>query len=199
MTIPLSVGASPGQKTTAVIVSLASLVLLTVAAWIFFGPAAAAADDLPHEFGQLHVLVQGAFCLVAAVLTGMLAILLLRAFRSAARLTGTVLEVRGALETRRADLATAPVRLDSRAAGPAGDSAAPTGWRIPLLIAGADPDRPVTLRLRDLAGTLLPSPELHALAAAVESGTRQEAHAASAAEAAALLRRLADDPLARML
>ncbi|MEV7806219.1 hypothetical protein AB0O28_25065 [Microbispora sp. NPDC088329] len=128
-----------------------------------------------------------------------LVVVLLHTFRYGARLTGSVLHVRGTLTSGSADLSTAQVWLDSepeyeRAAD--GEGRRRTGRRIPLLVAQNPSGRRIKLRLRDLDGALLPPRELTALADAVESGTRPEPEAA---EVATVLRRLAHDPLGRLL
>ncbi|WP_432925568.1 hypothetical protein ACQPZZ_33085 [Microbispora sp. CA-135349] len=65
-----------------------------------------------------------------------------------------------------------------------------------MLVAQNPSGRRIKLRLRDLDGALLPPRELTALADAVESGTRPEPEGT---EVATVLRRLAHDPLGRLL
>ncbi|WP_280268747.1 hypothetical protein [Nocardia wallacei] len=103
---------------------------------------------------------------------------LLYVSRRAAWLEGTTLAVRGAYTTRRAELATARVWVDSVAENTAvptgsGTAVVPTGRRIPRLVAqDARTGVTVKLPLRQSNGTLLPAPELHALAASITSGPR---------------------------
>ncbi|MER7134061.1 hypothetical protein [Streptosporangium saharense] len=128
---------------------------------------------------------------VATVLLGGL----LAAFRFRATLTGSVLAVRGAFRTRRADLATAHVWLGSTPeyAG-TGDGSRRTGRDIPHLMA-QDHDGPkVRLHLR-LGNGYLPPDLLAALADAVASNHRTGQEAEHASRTVEVLRRLLTGPL----
>ncbi|RDI54417.1 hypothetical protein [Nocardia mexicana] len=123
----------------------------------------------------------------AAILLGVAVIVPIVAFvghallyvtRRAAWLEGTTLAVRGAYSTRRANLAHARVWVDSVAENTAvstgsGMTVVSTGRRIPRLVAqDVQAGATVKLPLRQSNGTLLPAPELHALAAAITSAPR---------------------------
>ncbi|GII87310.1 hypothetical protein Ssi03_53000 [Sphaerisporangium siamense] len=208
--IRLSVNASTGQKVT---VSIIGLLFLGVLAGIA-GVAALALGRSDPEFRALPAFESGAgafpalavravFAVAALLMIGFLVTMVLGTYRRQAILSGTVLEVRGLLGTRRADLATSRVWIDSEpeyVRNPHGEGTIPTGRRVPHLMA-EDPatGRKVRLRLHSMARTLLPPHELNALADAVGSGTRPEPDAAQATRTATLLRRLADDPIARLL
>lgn len=125
----------------------------------------------------------------------------LRGLRAAAWLEHTTLVVRGAVRTRRCDLATARVTLDSvpeTTTVSSGQSAisVPTGRRLPRLVAyDARTGRSVRLMLveRGNRGWLWPH-KLRALADAVLAAPRPQPEAAWAWRAAATLRAMAGDP-----
>jgi hypothetical protein len=221
----ISVHASRGQKIVASVFAIFFLAVLTViaggGAFVIFGfsllTGNSAADDgnqgfpdgLPPDLttgvddgiGLGTTVFAVLFGLVVLAIALVMIMLLLQTFRHRAGLAGTTLEVTGALSTHRADLANARVRIDSvpEYTRDANDRTVPTGRRIPRLIAQGVSGRPVRLRLHGSDRGLLPPDELIALAAAIESGTRTEPDATQAAETATLLRRLATDPIARLL
>ncbi|GII55703.1 hypothetical protein Pth03_40920 [Planotetraspora thailandica] len=225
----MSVHASRGQKIAASVFAIFFLAALTViaggGAFVIFGislfsggsasdePDPGFPDDLPPDLiggdGSDPGSAIGTGAAVFAVLFGLVLLaialvmlrLLLQTFRHRARLVGTTLEVTGALSTRRADLASARVHIDSvpEYTRDASDRTVPTGRRIPRLIAEDGSGGPVRLRLHGSNRGLLPPDELVALASAVESGPRPEPDASQAAQTAAILRRLATDPIARLL
>ncbi|WP_405086735.1 hypothetical protein [Microbispora sp. NBC_01389] len=202
MSIPLSVGASTGQKTAATVAAAVFLVISGVGARVFLKVADevfAGPDPLNAADGASPGFVMPVVALIALAAVGTIATVLLRTIRYGARLTGSVLDVQGAFTSGSADLATADVWLDSEPEyerRPGGEGRRHTGRRIPLLVAQGPSGPRIKLRLRDMNGALLPPRELTALADAVESGTRPEP---KAAEVAAVLRRLAHDPLGRLL
>jgi hypothetical protein len=157
----------------------------------------------PDNGGMLYggaVVFAAFFALIAMVAAAAVVTFLLQTFRSRATLSGTTLALTGAVSTRRADLASAPVRIDSvpEYVRDPHDRVVPTGRRIPRLIAGSASGRPVRLRLHGRDRGLLPPDELNALADAIESGTRPEPDASYAAYTAAILRHLATDPIGRL-
>lgn len=210
--VQLSVNASTGQKVTVSVIALLFLAVLGgiagVATLVIGGPA----PDFP-ESGSMDTPFDGfpgagvklLFAVIAVLMVGFVGTMVLGTYRRRAVLSGTVLEVRGLLGTRRADLATARVWIDSEpeyVRNPHGEGTIPTGRRVPHLVAEDPGDgRRIRLRLHSMARTLLPPHELNALANAVESGTRagSDVDASQAADTATLLRRLADDPIARLL
>ncbi|MEV7964674.1 hypothetical protein AB0O34_01650 [Sphaerisporangium sp. NPDC088356] len=204
--------ASTGQKVTVSVIALLFLAVLggiAGVATVVLGrptttsPSGGLADSPFDGFPGTGVKVL--FALIAVLMVGFVATMVLGTYRRRAVLSGTVLEVRGLLGTRQADLATARVWIDSEpeyVRNPHGEGTIPTGRRVPHLVA-EDPGngRKIRLRLHSMARTLLPPHELNALANAVESGARpgSDVDASQAANTATLLRRLADDPVARLL
>ncbi|GAA4571160.1 hypothetical protein [Planotetraspora kaengkrachanensis] len=210
----ISVHATTGQKIAASVFGVFFLGILAgvvgVGALVSSAFFAVEADSglpdsmAPDNGGILYggaVLFAGFFALIAMIAAVAVVTFLLQTFRSRATLSGTTLEIRGALSTRRADLASGPVRIDTVPEYVRGsdDRVVPTGRRIPRLIAADPSGRPVRLRLHGRDRGLLPSGELNALADAIESGTRPGPDAAHAAQTAAILRRLATDPIARLI
>jgi hypothetical protein len=203
--IRLSVGASTGQKVFSVIFSLIFLGIFATAGVVaatvigfgdFFG------DSGISEFDGMRPVFAGIFGVVGLLVLAGFVNAMLTTFRTRADLDGSVLSVRGALTTRRVDLARARVWVDSvaeYARDPHHDHMAPTGRRIPRLIAAELPSGPVRLRLRAQRGSFLPPHELQALADAIDSGGRPDPAAAQATQTSTLLRRLATDPLPRLL
>jgi hypothetical protein len=126
----------------------------------------------------------------AVVLSALLLFLVLRLVlgivRAGARLEGTTLVVVRALTTRRCDLATADVSLDSVLVRNGGARVS-----VPLLIArGPRTGATVTLRLRTTAGPLLPPDQVEAVARAIEAGGRDEPAAERTRRVVASLRQL---------
>ncbi|MBE3008317.1 hypothetical protein IL992_03835 [Microbispora sp. NEAU-D428] len=111
-----------------------------------------------------------------------------RVLRFRADLFGTVLVIQGALKAKRFDLSTAHVRLD-----------ATIGRRIPYLQIVESASASGRLYLRDVHTPLMPPDDLLAIAEAIESGRRPEPFAGQAIQTAMTLRRLATDPLARII
>ncbi|RCG32188.1 hypothetical protein DQ384_06700 [Sphaerisporangium album] len=210
----LSVNASTGQKVTVSVIGLLFLGVLGGIAGVaalalrrtesgFAADGFAPSPFDPDVSGFPSTAIKGLFAVAAVLIVGCLVTMVLGTYRRQAVLDGTVLEVRGLLGTRRADLATSRVWIDSEpeyVRSPHGEGNIPTGRRVPHLMA-EDPlsGRKVRLRLHSMARTLLPPHELNALAEAVESGSRADAEASQAARTATMLRRLADDPIARLL
>ncbi|MFI7597206.1 hypothetical protein [Actinoplanes sp. NPDC049681] len=110
----------------------------------------------------------------------------LRTLRTAAWLDGTTVSVRGALRTKKIDLARAEVSGGSYTLRRNVGTSYASVERVPQLIA-RDPDsgRTVTIPLRGIGTAQLPSSELRGLADAMRPGT----------PVAADLRKMADDPL----
>ncbi|MER5420142.1 hypothetical protein [Streptosporangium roseum] len=136
------------------------------------------------------------FLLPPVVVMAVSLISLLGLFRFRAGLQGSVLEVRGAFTRRKVDLARARVWLDSFPERSRARDRGLTGRRTRhlYLFAQEQGASKVLLRLRAARG-FLPPHELTALADAIESGYRPSPEAA---QAAALLRRLATDPTVRI-
>ncbi|SCL19903.1 hypothetical protein GA0070624_1866 [Micromonospora rhizosphaerae] len=213
--LPLSVGASPGQRVFAAIVGVlftaigAAFVLLPMLAdgllrrITGFGdplPSYEDARDLPP--GMLPPDLSGSpsaglgpgrlvgLCGIPFALLGLY--LVLRVLRTAAWLEGTRAHVRGVLGTRAVDLAAAEVTAGA-VGYRAGDEAV---VRVPTLVA-RDPGtgRRVTIPLRGMGLATLPPHELRALADAITAGRptggrHDEAHAL-----AGRLRTMAGNPL----
>ncbi|GAA1310226.1 hypothetical protein Psi02_40240 [Planotetraspora silvatica] len=206
----ISVHATRGQKIAASVFGIIFLGILAgvvgIGALVFSAFVAVDAEPgfpdsiEPDSGGVLYggaVVFAAFFTLIAMVAAAAVVTFLLQTFRGRATLSGTTLELTGALSTRRADLASAHVQIDSvpEYVRNADDHVVPTGRRVPRLIAGSASGRPVRLRLHGRDRGLLPPDELNALADAIESGARPEP---DAAQAAAILRRLASDPVARL-
>ncbi|WP_344951422.1 hypothetical protein [Sphaerisporangium flaviroseum] len=205
--------ASTGQKVTVSVVAFLFLAVLGgitgVAALVLRGSepgrSSSGFTDSPAVAGSGFPVnaVQMIFIVIAVLMVGFVATMVLGTYRRRAILNGTVLEVRGLLGARQADLATARVWIDSEpeyVRNPHGEGTIPTGRRVPHLVAeNPESRRKIRLRLHSMGRTLLPPHELSALAAAVESGERAGPEASQAANTATLLRRLADDPIARLL
>ncbi|MFC4589713.1 hypothetical protein [Sphaerisporangium corydalis] len=143
------------------------------------------------------------FAVIALLMVGFVATMVLGTYRRRAVLDGTTLEVRGLLGTRQADLAASRVWIDSEpeyVRNPNGEGTIPTGRRVPHLVAEDGRNRrKIRLRLHSMARTLLPPHELNALADAIDTGARPGQDAAQATSTSSLLRRLADDPIARLM
>lgn len=216
--IPLSVGASPGQRVFAAVVGVlftafgAVFVLLPVLADRMLSrltgtgdpfPSYDEARDLPpgllppelHDGSTTSALGPARFvglCGLPVVLLGLY--LLLRVLRTAAWLDGTRASVRGALGTRTVDLATAEVR-GGALVHRVGDGAA---VRVPTLIArDRDSGRQITVPLRGMGLAALPPSELRALADAITAGRPTGGRDADAHALAGQLRTMAADPLGR--
>lgn len=110
----------------------------------------------------------------------------LKSLRTAAWLDGTTVAVRGALRTKKVDLARADVSGSSYTLRRDVGTSRASIERVPQLIA-RDPDngRTVTIPLRGIGTAQLPDWELRALAEAIRPGT----------PVAAQLRTMADNPL----
>ncbi|MCT9934126.1 hypothetical protein N5079_28350 [Planotetraspora sp. A-T 1434] len=108
--------------------------------------------------------------------------------RFRADLLGTVLVIQGAMRAKRLDLSSAQVRIDA------------TGVRrIPCLQIFEPPSSSGRLYLRDFRTPLMPPDDLLAIAHAIEAGIRPEPFADQATQTAVTLRRLATDPLTRLI
>ncbi|MGI5162199.1 hypothetical protein [Microbispora sp. CA-102843] len=117
-----------------------------------------------------------------------MAYLSVRVLRYRADLCGTVLVLQGALKAKRFDLSSAEVDMD----------ASPIR-RIPYVRIYDPASGRGRLFLRDVRTPLAPPGDLLALADAIESGRRPEAFAEQATRTATTLRRLATDPVARLI
>ncbi|MFG1868804.1 hypothetical protein [Micromonospora arborensis] len=217
----LSVGASPGQRTMAVLVGVfiaavgAAFVVLPVIAGGLLdrltGPGDPFASyeearDLPP--GMLPPALQdsggrggeagpGLFiglCGLPFVLLGIY--LVLRVLRTAAWLDGSRARVRGALRTRTVDLATARIDAGAVSYRDAGDDSPTAGQRVPIIIATDQQNgRRVTIPLRGMGLGNLPPSELRALADAITTGRPVDGRDGDAHAVANQLRRLAEHPL----
>ncbi|TNH27070.1 hypothetical protein FHG89_18985 [Micromonospora orduensis] len=206
----LSVGASPGQRTVAVVVGVlvaavgAAFVLVPLIAGGLLrrltGPGDAfssyeEARDLPPGMLPPGLRDSGGgadgpspvvgLCGLPFVLLGVY--LVLRVLRAAAWLDGSRVRVRGAFRTRAVDLATA--RIDTGAASyrEVGD---PDRMRS---IIATDPssEQRVTVPLRGMGLATLPPAELRALADAITTGRPADGRDGDARAVADQLRRLA--------
>ncbi|MEV4497539.1 hypothetical protein AB0J84_17825 [Micromonospora arborensis] len=216
----LSVGASPGQRTMAVLfgvfsaaVGAAFVVLPLIAAGLLdrlTGPGDPFASyeearDLPP--GMLPPALQdsgsgggesgpGAFiglCGLPFVVLGIY--LVLRVLRTAAWLDGSRARVRGALRTRSVDLATARIDAGAVSYRDAGDDYPAAGQRVPTIIATDQQNgRRVTIPLRGMGLGSLPPSELRALADAITTGRPVDGRDGDAHVVANQLRRLAEQP-----
>lgn len=209
--VPLAVGAGRGAKVLVLVaggVALGISVLFVATTWLAGGLASAfggVVDDGPAPAGGpgpdvgravdvIGTLMRGVgLCAVPVLLLS--AYLVTRAVRDAAWLEGTTAVRRGALTTRRVDLATAEVRGDAvTRSGTLG------GHRYLYSIAAVtarDPrsGRELTVPLRGRGLRRLPADQLRALAAAIMTG-RDPAGAgyAEAHAVASALARSAADP-----
>ncbi|MEV4415410.1 hypothetical protein [Catellatospora sp. NPDC049609] len=156
------------------------------------GPAPDPGSDIAAGISVIGL--AGAGC---ALLVSLVAVyFLLRVWRTAAWLDGTVLTVRGALSSKTADLSTSIVNGGSRlqAVG-AGDSR--TLHRVQVLQV-ADPRSGVqlTLPLRGAGLAMLPAGQLTALADAITRGRSRTEATESSFVVADRLREFARDPFA---
>ncbi|NUT11309.1 MAG: hypothetical protein HOQ38_12615 [Nonomuraea sp.] len=197
MITPLSVGAGTGQKVFTVLFALLLAAVLggvVTVAGVVLGlfdtvvmSAGDPADPFPDDPAAPPLLI-GGFVLVAVLgIVVLFAVMVLSVFRHSASLDGGTLRVRGAFRTRRADLTRARTWIDS-APAPGGDEPVSSRRRVPLLVAQEEGGPRVRVKLHDARGSLLPPHELTALADAIGTG-----------KTADFLRRLADDPAARLL
>lgn len=158
--IPLS-AAKPQSKGAVIALAVVSVFLLLP----FAGIVASALSNSGGMLAVVGPLVVGVFALVLllAVAWG-----LLRVFRAGARLVGTELVARGAVRTRRVDLATARhVRLTSSGSG------WNAGAAIPTLDASMDAyHRSLTVHFPGARRGYLPRSEVEALVAAIRAGQR---------------------------
>ncbi|MET8528033.1 hypothetical protein [Micromonospora sp. NPDC005172] len=206
----LSVGASAGQRTLAVVTGVlvaaigAAFVLVPLLAGGLLrrltGPGDGFASyedarDLPP--GMLPPALResggdpgrGLFlglCGLPFVLLGVY--LVLRVLRTAAWLDGTRVYVRGALRSRTVDLATAAV--DPGSYREAGEDAPARGDRSAIVVTDRVSGQRATIPLRGMGLSILPPSELRALADAFVAGGAEAAPGARAV--AAELRRLAN-------
>ncbi|MEU7798020.1 hypothetical protein AB0B10_01995 [Micromonospora arborensis] len=216
----LSVGASPGQRTMAVLfgvfiatVGAAFVVLPLIAGRLLdrlTGPGDPFASyeearDLPP--GMLPPALQdsgngggasgpGLFiglCGLPFVVLGIY--LVLRVLRTAAWLDGSRARVRGAFRTRSVDLATARIDAGAVSYRDARDDYPEAGQRVPTIIAtDQENGRRVTIPLRGMGLGSLPPSELRALADAITTGRPVDGRDGDAHAVANQLRRLAEQP-----
>ncbi|MGI5525647.1 hypothetical protein ACQEUX_32545 [Micromonospora sp. CA-259024] len=214
----LSVGASPGQRTVAVVtgvlvgaVGVASVALPLIAGGLLrrlTGPGDTFASyeearDLPpgllppglRDAGGGDQAGPGPFiglCGLPFVLLGVY--LVLRVLRTAAWLDGSRVRVRGAFRTRTVDLATARIDAGPESYREAGDDASAGGRRVRTIIAtDQESTRRVTIPLRGMGLDSLPPSELRALADAMTTG-RVDGRDGDARAVAAHLHHLAEHP-----
>jgi hypothetical protein len=116
--------------------------------------------------------------------------LALSALRTTAWLEGTRATVRGALRTRTADLATAPVTAGVRTYRRNRNTSREATEQVPTLIAKDPAGRDVTIPLHGIGLTQLPPAELRALAEALAANPDRDARTV-----ATQLRAMADNPL----
>ncbi|WUR60944.1 hypothetical protein OHS32_06010 [Micromonospora chokoriensis] len=215
----LSVGASPAQRTVAVLsgVFVATLGVAFVALPLLAGgllrrltgPGDAFASyeearDLPpgmlppglrdsaggaDQSGSVPVV---GLCGLPFVLLGVY--LVLRVLRTAAWLDGSRIRVRGAFRTRSVDLATA--RIDADGVPHRGDDAPMVGQRLRSAVVAVDRSGAprVVIPLRGMGLDSLPPSELRALADAITTGRPADGRDDAAHAVAAHLNRLAAHP-----
>ncbi|MGC4749065.1 hypothetical protein ACLQ28_25890 [Micromonospora sp. DT201] len=214
----LSVGASPSQRTMAVLggvfiaaVGAAFVVLPLIAGGLLSGLAGPGdplssyeeARDLPP--GMLPPVLQdsggggeqagpGLFiglCGLPFVLLGIY--LVLRVLRTAAWLDGSRARVRGAILSRSVDLATARIDAGEVSYRDAEDDFPARGQRVPTIIATDQASgRRVTIPLRGMGLGILPPSELRALAEAITTGRPVDGRDGDAHAVANQLRRLSE-------
>lgn len=210
----LSIGASSAMKVLAITIGIVligvSVFVALVAYGITYGAQTVINSSLndgrwhldengklvPGPGGQEPVsgataLIGGAGALCALIVVLIAGYLILRAIRTAAWIEGSVLHVRGALRTKRQDLATATVSGGSRLQS-AGDRSV---QRVELITA-TDPatGRSVTLPLRGAGLSLLPAEQLRLLANAITNQRVRSGPDDTAFIVAERLRGFADDP-----
>lgn len=158
--VPLSAGKPQSKRAVIALVVVGVFVLLP-----FGGIVASALSKSSGALAVVGPLVVGVLGLVllVAVVWG-----LLRVFRAGAQLIGTELVARGAVRTRRVDLATARhVRLTSSGSG------WKAGAAIPTLDVHMDADqRSLTVYFTGARRGYLPRSEVEALVAAIRAGQR---------------------------
>ncbi|MGC4809115.1 hypothetical protein ACLQ29_01115 [Micromonospora sp. DT228] len=214
----LSVGASPAQRTWAVVVGVfitavaSAFVVLPLIAGGVLGRLSGPGDpfssyeearDLPPGMLPPALRDGGAeqagpspfigLCGLPFVLLGIY--LVLRVLRTAAWLDGSHVRVRGALRTRRVDLATARIDAAALSDREAADDFPADRRRAPAIIATDHPEgRRVTVPLQGMGLTSLPPSELRALADAITTGRPVDGRDGDAHAVARQLRRLAEHP-----
>ncbi|MEO3770177.1 hypothetical protein [Micromonospora sp. B9E7] len=217
----LSVGASPAQRTVAVLsgvfvatVGVAFVALPLLAGGLLrrlTGPGDAFASyeearDLPPgmlppalrhsagDAGQSSPVPVVGLCGLPFVLLGVY--LVLRVLRTAAWLDGSQVRVRGAFRTRTVDLATARIDVAGVPHREVGDDAPMVGQRLRAAITATDraSARRVTIPLRGMGLDSLPPLELRALADAITTGRPADGRDDDAHAVADQLHRLAAHP-----
>ncbi|MGC5286992.1 hypothetical protein [Micromonospora sp. DT231] len=214
----LSVGASPAQRTWAVVVGVfvtavaSAFVVLPLVAGGVLGRLSGPGDpfssyeearDLPPGMLPPALRDGGAeqagpspfigLCGLPFVLLGIY--LVLRVLRTAAWLDGSHVRVRGALRTHRVDLATARIDATELSDREAADDFPADRRRAPAIIATDRSDgRRVTVALQGMGLTSLPPSELRALADAITTGRPVDGRDGDAHAVARQLRRLAEHP-----
>ncbi|MEU7589052.1 hypothetical protein AB0A95_22510 [Micromonospora sp. NPDC049230] len=214
----LSVGASPGQRTWAVVVGVfitavaSAFVVLPLVAGGLLGRLSGPGDpfssyeearDLPPGMLPPALRDGGAeqagpspfigLCGLPFVLLGIY--LVLRVLRTAAWLEGSHVRVRGAFRTRGVDLATA--RIDAAALSydePGDDIPAPRQRTAAIIATDPADGRRVTVALRGMGLASLPPSELRALADAITTGRPADGRDGDAHAVARQLRRRAEHP-----
>lgn len=150
----------------------------------------------PEFVGGIGAAVGGAGMLCSLLFLGLVVFLLLRTWRTAGWLEGSVLNVRGALKTKSQDLATASISGGSQLQQ-VGAGESRTVHRVQTLVA-TDPasGRSVTLPLRGAGLAILPGDQLMMLANAITNQRVRSGPDDMAFIVADRLRELARDPFA---
>ncbi|MFG1914007.1 hypothetical protein [Micromonospora sp. NPDC048898] len=214
----LSVGASPAQRTRAVVVGVfvtavaSAFVVLPLVAGGLLGRLSGPGDpfssyeearDLPPGMLPPALRDGGAeqagpspfigLCGLPFVLLGVY--LVLRVLRTAAWLEGSHVRVRGAFRTRGVDLATARIDAAALSYDESGDDFPGGRRRTRAIIATDHSDgRRVTVALQGMGLASLPPSELRALADAITTGRPVDGRDGDAHAVARQLRRLAEHP-----
>ncbi|MEU4470215.1 hypothetical protein [Micromonospora sp. NPDC023888] len=216
----LSVGASPSQRTWAVVVGVFVAAVGTVFVVLplvggglltrLSGPgdpfsSYEEARDLPPGMlppalrdadgnaGQAGLSPFIGLCGLPFVLLSIY--LVLRVLRTAAWLEGSHVRVRGAFRTRGVDLSTARIDAAPLSYREADDDRSAGGQRAPAIVATDHADgRRLTIALHGMGLTSLPPSELRALADAITTGRPEDGRDGDAHAVARQLRRLAETP-----
>ncbi|MEV7988806.1 hypothetical protein [Micromonospora sp. NPDC085948] len=216
----LSVGASPAQRTWAVVVGVfiaavaAAFVVLPLVAGGVLGRLSGPGDpfssyeearDVPPgmlppalrdaDGGADHAGLSPFIGLCGLPFVLLSIYLVLRVLRTAAWLEGSHVRVRGAFRTRDVDLATARIDAASLSYGEPADDFPAGRQRTPAIIATDHEDgRRVTIALQGMGLSSLPPSELRALADAITTGRPVDGRDGDAHAVARQLRRLAEHP-----
>jgi hypothetical protein len=173
--VKLSIGASAPVKLLTVVAGAVMVLIGAAVALIGYGftqegreaitstvPDDVTRNTLPTTSAETAAGVAGAAC--ALLVIGVAVFLMLRVLRTGAWLEGSVLHVRGAMRTRKRDLAKAGISGGTQWKSTEGKS----GDRVQVIIA-TDPEtgKALTLPLRGAGRTMLPAEQLRMLANAI--------------------------------